>query len=99
MADTTDKSFIDEVPLTLSNHTMRKRRGGGTSTIDNAMPDSTILFIRLNDANKTQVIIDIDHDPRNVIIHKHGRSQRPRYYKLYGDGIDTQKLFELTREF
>lgn len=99
MPDITHKGFIEEILLALSNHTMRKRSSGGNFPIDNAMPDSTTLFIHLDDASKTQVIISIEHDPRQIGLIKLRRNYSPRYYTLYGDGIDTQKLFELTRKF
>lgn len=98
MPNITDKSFIEEVLLELSNHTMRKSRGRGRFPIDNSMPDSTIIFIRLKDDNKTEVHIFIGHDPRNISINRLDSNEGTRYYKLYGDGIDTQKLFELTRK-
>ncbi|SCY55172.1 hypothetical protein [Alkaliphilus peptidifermentans] len=104
MKDITDKNFIEEVLLTLSNHNMRKRRfskGGTTFRVDYTMPGSTRVTIRLNDDNKTGVHIFISHDPRYVSLYtfsSNGSSDRARY-KIYGDGIDTQKLFELTRKF
>lgn len=105
MTGITDKSFIEEVLLTLSNHNMRKIRfskGVDYFRSDNALPSRTRISIRLNYPNKTEVHIYISHDPTYISIYKFnsidGNSGRVRY-KMYGDGIDTQRLFKLTREF
>jgi len=105
MENITDESFIEEVLLILSDHNMRKRyfsRKVDTFHIDHTMPRLTTILICLNDSNKTQIDISISHDPRYVSVYKisdtNGSGDRARY-KIYGDGIDTQKLFELTREF
>ncbi|KAB3539046.1 hypothetical protein F8154_01030 [Alkaliphilus pronyensis] len=99
----TDKRFIEEVLITLSNHKMRKRRfsrGVDFFPMDYTMPSSTRLSIYINDSNKTLVNIFISHNPQYVSIHKYsninGNSKTARY-KIYGDGIDTQRLFELTK--
>jgi len=105
LEDITDESYIEEVLSILSNHNMRKRRLAGSLDIfypNYTMPRSTRILIRLNDANKTYVYIDISHDPRYVYIDKSNLTSEKRdegRYIIYGDGIDTRKLFELTREF
>lgn len=104
LEDITDKRFIEEVLSTLSNHKMRKRRfskGVDTFPVDYTKPRETGVLIYLNDPSKTQVRISISHDPRYVSIHKfnntNGSEDRARY-KIYGDEIDTRKLFELNRQ-
>lgn len=63
------------------------------------MPSSTSVSIFLNDKIELKYI---SHDLRYINIYKFNGTNKTidrARYKIYGDGINTQKLFEFIREF
>ena len=89
----TDRDFFEDVLDMLENHTVRRRllsRGVDYRRVDLTRP--SIVFLSVSFDNRETLFIDISNDSRFMAIWS-GESAYTRY-RLYGEGLDTNKLYE-----
>ncbi len=89
----TDRDFFKDVLDVLEDHTVRRRffsRGVDYRRVDLTKP--SIVFLSVSFDNRETLFINISNDSRFMAIWS-SESAYTRY-RLYGEGIDTNKLYE-----